>query len=141
MPRRLRSGKARRDQLDRPQRTELRTGRSQRGPDGPAFADEDDRRAAWDEHREELLAASKPGERPWAYFAYDLQLDDPERFGRGYEPRLGHVAIDHHAIALAERGLLAPDEEDLIVYRAGAGLAPSLQAAAEIILGRRAQQQ
>jgi hypothetical protein len=39
--------------------------------EGRPFATEEARRAAWEEHREELLYSGNPGSRPGAFWQYD----------------------------------------------------------------------
>lgn len=45
------------------------------------FWDEADRRAAWEEHRDALLAACRAGHRPSAWWEYDRQPDERPRPG------------------------------------------------------------
>lgn len=47
----------------------------------PAFDSEDERRAAWEAHRAELVGVSPPGERPAAFWQYDgpVELRDHAR--------------------------------------------------------------
>lgn len=40
-----------------------------------AFADERERRRAWERHRDELLALEPPGGRPWAWWFYEQRGD------------------------------------------------------------------
>jgi|SRR5581483_5615500 len=43
-----------------------------------AFASEAEMRAAWNEYRDEIMAALRaPGRRPFAYYKFDLRIDDP----------------------------------------------------------------
>jgi hypothetical protein len=44
-------------------------------PDGPGFKDWADMRQVWLKHRDELLRACGPGERPCAYFEFDLGVE------------------------------------------------------------------
>jgi hypothetical protein len=45
-------------------------------PGWPAFEDEEHKREAWEANRERLGAEwSRPGRRPWAYWVYDLGLE------------------------------------------------------------------
>ena len=44
--------------------------------DGPGFQNAVEERQCWLEHRDELLKASVPGERPVAYFKFDLAISD-----------------------------------------------------------------
>lgn len=138
MPRRRRTEKARRDRLDFWQRFELLTGRPTSGPDGRSFVDDDDRRQAWEDHRDAVtkLYAGRAGRRPWAYFAYDLELPDPDRHHNA-DPRTGERTIDHHALYLAEHDLLADWERVEILRLVETALAPSLGPAAEVIRARR----
>jgi hypothetical protein len=46
-----------------------------------AFASESDRRAAWETHRESLMAESHAGRRPHAYWQYDQPEINAKRMG------------------------------------------------------------
>ena len=67
MPSPRRRAKVRRDDLTFAQFTELAIGPSSE----PMFADDAARRAAWSAHRDELLAVSAPGTRPWAFWRFE----------------------------------------------------------------------
>jgi hypothetical protein len=71
MPRRRRTMKHRRAELTDDQFFELLLGPS--GENVSAFASENDRREAWEEHRERLLARRErsPGRRAWAWWHYE----------------------------------------------------------------------
>src|SRR5688572_5426890 len=46
-------------------------------PAWPGFEDEEHAREAWEVNRERLMAENAhPGERPWAYWAYDWGLEE-----------------------------------------------------------------
>jgi hypothetical protein len=45
-------------------------------PGWPGFEDDAHARDAWAFHRDQLLPGAHPGERPWAYWAYDWGLDE-----------------------------------------------------------------
>jgi hypothetical protein len=68
--------KRRRIDLSGEQRVNLTCGRSCGGV-GPEFVfeNEEERRAAWEAHRAELLAAHRPGKRPAAYWDYDCPFE------------------------------------------------------------------
>ncbi len=42
------------------------------GPQGQPFESREDALDAWDEHRDRLIARCQPGERPWAFWAFDV---------------------------------------------------------------------
>lgn len=91
---------------------------------GPAFSSDEARRAAWEVHRDELLAGVRglPGTRPEAYWAYTSSAPRDEDFlapaREVYEYASGpdHQLIDSDALWearirwLAERGELRDDE-------------------------------
>lgn len=88
--------------LSRAQHLELVAGPD---PDRPAFASDRARRDAYFEHQAELHHGLAPGRRPWAFWAYVVGEHPPLED----EPRW-----------LAERGLLHPEEEEIIdMYRDG----------------------
>jgi len=66
------------------------------------FWDEADRRAAWDEHRAVLLATSRPGRRPSAWWEYDRPAED--------RPRPG----EHEVEALLRIGEATPADVDTL---------------------------
>jgi hypothetical protein len=83
----------------------------------PAFASEEERRAAWAEHRDELLArrGGLPGTRPEAYWRYTVGAPRDEDFlVPARDPDA--LRVDHDAAweaqirFLAERGELRDDE-------------------------------
>lgn len=77
MPRRRRVEKKRRTELDLEEMLELSIG--PRGFGQSAFPSEEARRAAWEAHREELMANDPPGQRCWAARQYDEPgHDDPD---------------------------------------------------------------
>jgi hypothetical protein len=47
------------------------------GDYGDVFASDDERRAAWQRHRDELLAESRAGRRPAAWWDYDAEIARP----------------------------------------------------------------
>lgn len=67
--------------------------------EGRPFESEAERRAAWEAHRDELMAASRPGLRPGSFWNYD-------------RPDLEARRIPHETdVQLLYRlGLLSPDE-------------------------------
>jgi len=60
------------------------------------------RRAAWYEHREELMEAPTPGMRPWGFWEYEV----------GHHP--ADVGIDGQAAELKRLGLLSDSEKGLL---------------------------
>jgi hypothetical protein len=93
MPRKRRTAKARRTELTYDQENELLY-----GPPGAALSDFESpflRRAAWYEHREDLMADPTPGMRPWGWWAYE---------GGGQRP-------EDEAAELRRMGKLEPWEE------------------------------
>src|SRR3954453_2700153 len=62
----------------------------------PAFNSDAERRAAWEYHREALLARERPGSRPRAWWEYDAPIRWP-----GY---------DRETVALYEAGLMSEEE-------------------------------
>ena len=83
------------------------------------FESEEARRAAWEEHRDELLNARDgglPGSRPAAYWDYEPGTPDPQNFlvPAAWAPGGEHVDSDALREAqirfLAERGELRDDE-------------------------------
>lgn len=106
--------------LTRAQRLELVA-----GPDSSrsAFQSDTARRLAYFEHQHELHQGLAPGRRPWAFWAYII----------GDEPPL-----DDEPRALAERGLLLPEEEAAIMSAHETDGA--LAAAAQSIRSRRGRQ-
>jgi len=93
MPRSRRKAKSRRE-LTEGQYFELLI-----GPGGPGSAFDSPflRRAAWYEHKEELMEGDGPGQRPWGYWEYE--------FGQHFEKS------DDEVKALRRRGLLSASEE------------------------------
>lgn len=65
---------------------------------GSGFVDDVARRAAWCQHRAELMAAHEPGQRPAAYFQFDLRED------------LGGGRWWQQVAVLLRRGLIDPME-------------------------------
>lgn len=93
---RPRKTKDRIGELSGMQRIELLIGNG--GSPWSSFENEDHARAAWDAHRDVLLAESRPGGRPWAYWRWDVGLEHGP-FGHGNEVR-----------ELIRRGELREDE-------------------------------
>lgn len=97
MPRRRDSGRRRKRRgLTRRQRANLTIGRNCGGigPERP-FETEEERRQAWEDHKEELLATCRAGRRPQAFWDY------------GPHERLPH---ETHLQALWRLDLLTADE-------------------------------
>src|SRR3954447_18569012 len=93
MPVKRRVLKARDRTLGLMERWSLELGEDERRP---AFANEEERRAAWEYHREALLARERPGSRPRAWWEYDAPIRWP-----GY---------DRETVALYEAGLMSEEE-------------------------------
>jgi hypothetical protein len=73
MPRPRRGAKLRRSTLTDEQWQELAWGKgSDRGPG--AFLDDRHKRAAWEAHRDELMALEAAGSRPAAFWEFDVSL-------------------------------------------------------------------
>ncbi len=66
-------------------------------------------RSVWAEHRERLLARSRPGSRPWAWWRFEASIPEPLRAQR---PPLVEVAADEPA------GDDRAEENDLELRRA-----------------------
>jgi hypothetical protein len=81
MPRRKRT--SRQGRLSRRQRGDLLMHHGYLVGPGRPFASEEQRRAAWELHRDELLAATNPGTYPAAYWTYD----HPGEKREGEDPR------------------------------------------------------
>ena len=70
------------------------------------FASEVDERAAWELHRERLMAQVKdPGRRPHAYYKFDLGVDPPWRWFDEIEILLDHNLIGEDEAIKIERNV------------------------------------
>src|SRR5262245_60628943 len=98
MPRRVRA------RATRSRAAELRELRDGPGPKS-IFATAEERREAWERHREALMASMRPGFRPWAF--WELEVPAKRRY---------HVHIHHggEAVVLADLGLLTAEEEAVL---------------------------
>ncbi len=67
--------------------------------DGPGFEDESEMRRVWNAHKSELLAECGPGERPYAFYFFDLGIRD--RVVHGWAGQVG---------VLMDRGLIDATE-------------------------------
>ena len=63
------------------------------------FSDEGHMRAAWAEHRKQLIASAGPGRRPWAFYRFELGCERPSA-----------GAPDEELKLLLERGLISKSE-------------------------------
>lgn len=92
--------------LSRRQHVNLMVGRNCGGV-GPgwAFETEDERRAAWDDHGNDLLAASRPGRRPAAWWDYGGYEKLPYETDLQALDRL-NLLTEHEVEYLANRRLL-----------------------------------
>lgn len=82
MARQQRIEKLRRTVLTPGQRFELESGYpSSSEGSGSDFINDDDRRDAWEAHRDELMSSAVADGRdlPWAHLFYDLGIADPNR--------------------------------------------------------------
>ena len=70
---------------------------------GNAFADDDDRHAAWERHRDHLMAKCDDGWRPQAWWDYDSPIPRPR--------------LEYQKAALWEAGLLVPKERTTLEQR------------------------
>jgi hypothetical protein len=93
---RLRRARQQQNKLTHNQRFELILGQAGKSH----FASDAERKQAWREHRDELLAAVNPTQRPWGYWQYEQGCRHP-RCGKS-------------AAVLAELGLLTEEEKRLI---------------------------
>jgi hypothetical protein len=72
-------------------------------PHKPAFSNERERRAHWEEFREQLLSRSVRGKRPWAWWQYDSpQPRDPGCHETLQLYRLGQLKGDELAAVMAD---------------------------------------
>jgi hypothetical protein len=78
MTRKRIAGKRRYKELTRSQEWQLLTPLPSYGPDRP-FKSEEERREAWIDHRDELLAKCWGGRRPGAFWLYDRPDIDAQR--------------------------------------------------------------
>src|SRR5262245_5674805 len=73
--------------------------------DGPVFLDEDERREAWEQHRDYVMARwSSHGKRPLAWWDYEAPIPRPR------DP-------EYEEAALWEAGLLTPKEAHVLETR------------------------
>lgn len=75
------------------------------GEDRP-FATEEERRAAWEAHRETLLASARPGMRPGAWWQYDAPQLEAQRLPHESDLQL-----------LFRLGQLGPEEVEALEAR------------------------
>ena len=107
MPRTRRMAKTRKTELTLDQEDELLL-----GPGGKGISDFESpflRRAAWYEHREDLMADPTPGMRPWGFWEFEV----------GHHP--ADVGIDGQAKELRRLGLLSDEEKGLLSAMKGLG--------------------
>ena len=90
MPIRKRKDK-RRQGLSMMEQAELMIGPS---PRGGIFSDDGARQRAWQQYRDELMAKSRAGRRPWAWWRFEQETEPPRR----------------ERALLEAHGLLRPDE-------------------------------
>lgn len=93
--------------------------------DGYDEAYDDVWRAAWKRKRDEMLdeaeLAKRPGDRPWAWWAFEAPDDTPDELlpGAG-DPNDADALYAKHLLVLrflAERGLLAATERDALLEK------------------------
>jgi hypothetical protein len=87
--------------LDHDQELSLRYGDL---PEGPAFAGEEERRAAWFHHRDKLLMHCNAGQRPAGWWDYECPITRPRD-------------RDYDEAALFEAGLLTEGEISELMIR------------------------
>jgi hypothetical protein len=80
-------------------------------------------RAAWGRHKAELIAACKPGSRPWAFWRFQLGIPTPA--GEAGELR-----------AIKNLGLYRDDAEKAYVLERLGEIAAGIRAARELRQGR-----
>lgn len=73
-------------------------------PDRPEFRTDKARRAAWNAHREEILAESRAGHRPWAWWEYDApEARDESQAEEDQLIAMGVVDDDERAKIISDR--------------------------------------
>jgi hypothetical protein len=116
-----RAPKRRRDRLSLPEEFQLKFGHQTPG----CFDTDDQCREAWEKHGAEILTKWKhAGKRPWAWYRFELGLDDRPR---QYDPR-DPAATNGEALWLAQHGHLAPWEIEHLHRRRRPSDGPALTA-------------
>jgi hypothetical protein len=101
-----------RRELTLDQEMELLCGPGATTPDGRVVSDFESpfvRRAAWYEHKADLMEDNPPGMRPWAFWEYEV----------GHQP--ADVGMEGQARELRRLGLLSDEEKGLLWAMKGAG--------------------